>query len=149
MVHIKKSLEKRKRERQPEAGDHKRTVRESEMALRLASQCEDGQQESRRAGCVLEGEGRGKAAVSHLGMLSDRLTAGPCQRFQTPCRGKTPSLGIPTRTKPGPDPGKPQCQVGYQTRDHLFLSFFPHTHTHTHKLKGLTCARLHARCWKY
>ena len=79
------------------------------------------------------GEGRGKAAVSHLGMLSDRLTAGPCQCFQTPCRGNTPSLGSLTRTKPGPDPGKPQCQVGYQTRDPFFLLFFPHTHTQKKK----------------
>ena len=55
----------------------------------------------------VEGEGRGRAAVSLLGRLSERLTAGPCQHFQTPYRGKTPSLGSLTRTKPGPDPGKP------------------------------------------
>ena len=79
--------------------------------------------ESRRVGCVLEREGRGKVAVSHLGMLSDRLIAGPCQCFQTPGRGQTPSLGSPARTEPAPHPGKPQCQVGYQTSDPFFCSF--------------------------
>lgn len=115
-----------------------------EMAARSASQGEEGQQGIQEK-WLCTGKGKmGQSTVSHPGRLSERLTAGACQCFQTPCRGKTLSLGSPSRTKPGPDPEKPQCQAGYQSSDSFFHSF-----NNNKILKCLTCARQHARCWKY